>query len=94
MWRSDENREICPACGDSVVRSAAREYDKTGDPWTRRDKSFEYFCSSCHDALCHHNRDILESLLVEINAGSCSNDEFFDRYYHAVAERSDPPGES
>lgn len=86
MWGPDDRRDVCPACGDHVRRSAAREYDKDGDPWTRAGKTFEYFCPSCHDALCHHDRESLESVLVEINAGSCSDREFFDRYYRLVTE--------
>jgi hypothetical protein len=51
MWRSPgpgRGREVtCIACGESVPRSEAREYDKYGDRWDRRDKAFEYLCRPC-----------------------------------------------
>jgi hypothetical protein len=68
-------------------RFEAREYDKYGDRWERRNKGFEYFCRTCHEALSHHRREGLEELLVEINAGSTDSDTFLQRYWRAVKER-------
>ncbi|MFB6149380.1 MAG: hypothetical protein ABEJ48_06915 [Halobacteriales archaeon] len=89
MWRSRRDRDsvTCPACGRSLTRSGAREYDKHGDRWDRDEKSFEYLCKSCHSALCHQNRDELESLLTEIDAGSVERAEFLARYCATVEER-------
>lgn len=93
MWgppHRNHNRITCPACGASLTRSEAREYDKHGDRWDRRNKDFEYFCKSCHADLCHQHRDDLEELLCEINAGKCSDSEFFFRYWTAVEDRYGP----
>lgn len=84
------NPPYCPACGRSVDRAAAREYDKFGDRWDRRDKEFEYLCKPCHQALCHQNRDELEALLLELDAGCVATDEFLDRYVMAVEDRYGP----
>jgi hypothetical protein len=45
MWHNGGDEEItCIACGDSVDRESAREYDKHGDRWEREDKEFEFLC--------------------------------------------------
>ena len=48
MWgprRTREKRTVtCIACGDSISRSDAREYDKLGDRWEREGKDFEFLC--------------------------------------------------
>lgn len=91
MWRSRRNREkqsvVCIACGDAVLRKAAREYDKEGNRWERDGKSFEHLCKACHRDLCHQPRDELEALLVEIDAGAVEREEFFTRYETAVRDR-------
>jgi transcription initiation factor TFIIIB Brf1 subunit/transcription initiation factor TFIIB len=91
MWGSrnrGNDRVVCVACGLSVERSAAREYDKEGDRWSRRGKEFEYVCKSCHRDLCHQPRNELEELLVEIESNaSLSREEFLRRYSEAVEER-------
>ena len=88
MWRARRNRDrrtvICIACGDSVLREDAREYDKEGDRWTRRDKEFEYLCTDCDDDICHQPRDGLESLILSIESDGLSREEFLDRYTDAV----------
>ncbi len=70
MWRSRNNRDgttvVCIACGTSLPRSDAREYDKQGNRWERHDKSFEHLCKECYRGLCHQPRDGLESLLVDV----------------------------
>jgi hypothetical protein len=70
MWRSRNNRDgttiVCIACGTSLPRSEAREYDKLGNRWERHGKSFEHLCKECYRELCHQPRDELESLLVDV----------------------------
>ena len=75
---------VCIACGESVPRENAREYDKEGDRWSRRDKEFEYLCAGCDDDICHQPRDGLESLVRSIEAEGLTNEEFLDRYTEAV----------
>ena len=96
MWGSRRNRGsksvTCIACGGSVRRSAAREYDKHGDRWKRTGKEFEHLCKTCYRDLCHQPRDELEALLVEIHAeiGVRSQNEFLKRYGELVEERYGP----
>jgi hypothetical protein len=86
-FRSDDGSSVtCVACGVSLDRSAAREYDKHGDRWERRDKTFEYFCKPCHSELCHQPRNGLESLLVECEAGECDREAFLRRFVDAAIE--------
>lgn len=70
MWRSRNNRDgttvVCIACGTSLPRSEAREYDKEGNRWERHDKSFEHLCKECYRGLCHQPRDELEGLLLDV----------------------------
>lgn len=70
MWRSRNNRDgttvVCIACGTSLPRSEAREYDKEGNRWDRHGKSFEHLCKACYRDLCHQPRDELEALLIDI----------------------------
>jgi len=88
MWHARRNRNqqtvTCPACGESIPRSQAREYDKEGNRWERHDKSFEHFCKSCFRELCHQPRGDLESILSEIEDEALSNEEFLTRYIAAV----------
>lgn len=91
MWRRGGRSEtdvVCIACGETVERAGAREYDKHGDRWDRANKEFEYLCKPCHGELCHQPRKGLESLLVEVNAGEGTREEFLARYAAAV-ERSE-----
>lgn len=80
----DDGSVVCIACGESVPRSAAREYDKTGDRWERHDKAFEYLCKDCFRDLSHQPRGGLESLLVEIEDDHLSETEFLRRYLDRV----------
>jgi len=93
MWGSRKRRGNdsveCIACGETVDRSDAREYDKEGDRWDRTGKEFEHLCKSCHTDLCHQPRDELEALLVDIDAGRLGESEFLDRYCRAVEDRYD-----
>lgn len=92
MWpaRTDSETVTCVACGTHTDRELAREYDKYGNRWERDGKEFEYFCTVCHDDLCHHARTELEELLVEIDAGECSRLEFLSRYVATVEDRYGP----
>ncbi len=91
MWRSSrfskEVSVICIACGASVSRSEAREYDKLGDRWDRTGKQFEYLCKPCHRDLSHQPRTDLEPLLVELGAGTRSQRSFLNEYCSTVRER-------
>lgn len=99
MWDRRNRTVVCIACGDTLSRADAREYDKHGDRWDRRDKEFEYLCKPCYRELCHQPRNGLETLLVEMELefeelGSRSRHRFVERYYEAVetslgAEESD-----
>ena len=95
MWGSRRHREAtvtCIACGDSVVRSAAREYDKHGDRWERTGKEFEHLCKECYRDLCHQPRGELEALLLEARDGSerDTQEAFLERYAELVEERYGP----
>ncbi|ELY47483.1 DUF7562 family protein [Natronorubrum sulfidifaciens] len=89
MWPSRSRTEtvICTACGDQFTRSMAREYDKYGDRWDRKDKTFEYLCKPCHSDLCHHPRTDLEAILVEIGAGDTDEETFLSAYLETVEKR-------
>jgi hypothetical protein len=98
MWSPRSNRDrktvVCIACGTSVLRSEAREYDKEGDRWDRHGKEFEHLCKDCYRDLCHQSRDELEALLVDIEQRSLSQEEFLARYRTAVEERYGSPEET
>jgi hypothetical protein len=83
---SENASVVCIACGESVPRADAREYDKTGDRWERHDKDFEHLCKDCFKSLCHQPRDGLESMLIDIEGDKLSETEFLDRYLTAVDE--------
>ncbi len=85
LWSSDDH--TCIACGATITRAEAREYDKQGDRWDRRDKTFEFLCKPCHSALCHQPREELEDLLVEAGAGHGDRDDFLQRYSSLVETR-------
>lgn len=99
MWRSRSDRDrttvTCIACGDSLGRSEAREYDKEGDRWDRRGKRFEHLCKDCHRGLSHQPRDGLEALLcaIEDEAEELDRGEFLGRYVDAVERRADEAAE-
>jgi len=85
---------VCIACGTSVLRSEAREYDKEGDRWDRHGKEFEYLCRACHADLCHQPREGLESLVTAIEADDLSRGEFLRRYVAEVNRRRERAGGS
>jgi hypothetical protein len=93
MWRSSQrgrDEVTCIACGDSVARSEAREYDKFGDRWEREDKQFEYFCKPCDRERCHQPRGNLEAFLEDVAAAADGPDrDAFLATYLELAERAD-----
>jgi hypothetical protein len=97
MWRARTNRDrktvVCIACGDSVLRTDAREYDKEGDRWDRHGKEFEHLCKECYRDLCHQPREELESLILGIEQDGLTREEFLSRYFGAVEERYGSPEE-
>ena len=84
MWGSRDRRgrkEVtCIACGSELARTDAREYDKHGDRYDRRDKEFEYLCKPCYRDLCHQPRRGLEADLVASGAGEQSREGFLADY--------------
>ena len=86
-WHRDTDEEVCCiACGDTVARSNAREYDKYGDRWNRDDKSFEYLCKPCYREYCHFGRTGLEDRLEAAGAGTVRRDVFLRRYHNLADE--------
>ncbi|EMA08996.1 hypothetical protein SAMN05443574_11425 [Haloarcula vallismortis] len=86
-WHRDTDEDVCCiACGDTVARSDAREYDKYGNRWNRDDKSFEYLCKPCYRENCHFDRTGLEDQLEAAGAGTVSRGAFLRRYQHIAAE--------
>jgi len=79
----------CIACGETIDRENAREYDKHGDRWNREGKEFEYLCKPCHRDGCHQNRDGLEETLVAAGAGRTDRETFLRRYCELVATDGD-----
>jgi hypothetical protein len=95
MWRSRNNRDgttvVCIACGTSLPRAEAREYDKLGNRWERHGKSFEHLCKECYRELCHQPRDELEALLVDVErAVDPDTDADPDRGYDVETPDGDP----
>jgi len=82
LFQRDDDYEVtCVACGETLPRHDAREYDKYGDRFTRDGKTFEYLCKPCHREYSHLPRDGLESTLIEARAGEVSRESFFARYF-------------
>lgn len=77
---------VCIACGDTVSRSDAREYDKYGDRWDRDGKTFEYLCKPCHRECCLQPRDGLEETLVKADAGDTDQAAFLRNYQQLIAD--------
>jgi len=99
MWGSRDRRDrtevTCIACDADLPRSDAREYDKHGDRYDRRDKEFEYLCKPCYRELCHQPRGGLEDALVASGAGEQPREGFLADYAAEVgAEASDEDADS
>jgi hypothetical protein len=95
MWRSRSNPDrktvVCIACGTSLLRSDAREYDKEGDRWERQGKRFEYLCKECYRELTHQPREGLEDLLADVERAGQDREEFLRRYLDEVERRAREP---
>ncbi|MFA1611064.1 DUF7562 family protein [Halobellus rubicundus] len=88
--RGDDDRRVtCIACGETLDRDDAREYDKHGDRWSREGKAFEYLCKPCHRECCHQNRDGLEETLIAAGAGRTDRKTFLRQFCDLVAEDGD-----
>ena len=86
-WHRATDEDVCCiACGETVARSDAREYDKYGDRWNRDGKSFEYLCKPCYRECCHQNRDGLEEKLVAADAGRIDQRTFLRRFCERAAD--------
>ncbi len=92
MWQSGSEGVTCIACGGEFPRSQAREYDKHGDRWERRDKEFEFLCKPCYRECCHQPRDGLEETLVAAGAGDADRETFLAQY-HDIADGEEPERE-
>ncbi len=79
----------CIACGDTIDREDAREYDRYGDRWDRENKRFEYLCIECHRREGHLSRDGLEETLVAVGSGYPSPGAFVAAYYEQLSETID-----
>lgn len=88
MFSSESSTQevTCIACGETLNRSAAREYDKYGNRWERSGKEFEYLCKPCDKASSHLPRDGLEALLISADAGETDTQSFLCRYLDLVSD--------
>jgi len=94
MWHSGSDSEVtCIACGAQLPRSQAREYDKYGDRWERRNKEFEFLCKQCYRECCHQPRDGLETTLVDAEAGLIDRRTFLAQYHELVEDPGEPEHE-
>ncbi|MFD1588440.1 hypothetical protein ACFR9U_15765 [Halorientalis brevis] len=90
-WGRDADQEVtCIACGETLAREDAREYDKHGDRWNREDKTFEYLCKPCDRACCHQPRDGLEATLVAADAGRTDRKTFLRRFCELTTDDTEP----
>ena len=84
--RKSDNEVVCIACGDTIPRADAREYDKYGDRWDRDGKDFEYLCKPCHRDCCHQPRNGLEETLVQAEGEHADTQAFITEYYTLVSD--------
>jgi len=82
----------CIACGETLPRSEAREYDKYGNRWERSGKEFEFLCKDCDKTSSHLPRNGLEELLVRANAGERDTKSFLRRYLTLISGSDSPVG--
>lgn len=76
----------CIACGTTVERTQAYEYDKYGDRFDREEKRFEMICKPCHDEYCQFPRVGLEETLAAAGAGRTDDATFLERYFELATE--------
>ena len=84
--REDSTEVTCIACGESLSRDDAREYDKHGDRYSREGKEFEYLCKPCHRDCCHQPRTGLEDTLVQAGAGTADRETFLRQFSQLVRD--------
>jgi hypothetical protein len=84
--RNDRETVTCIACGDSVARSDAREYDKFGDRWDRRDKQFEHLCAECFADISRQPRGDLEATLEAAEAGETDRKTFLQQFMQEAVD--------
>lgn len=89
MFRGGTGTVTCIACGESLPRADAREYDKYGDRWTREGKEFEYLCKPCFRDLTKHSRDGLEDVLEGVEGRHLSQEEFVAAFIDATRETAE-----
>jgi hypothetical protein len=87
---TSDGKVTCIACGETVNREEAREYDKYGDRWSRDGKDFEYLCKPCHREYCHQNRRGLEEMLVTAEAGRTDRKTFLKQLCESMMDTNDP----
>ncbi|WP_435129377.1 DUF7562 family protein [Halobaculum sp. D14] len=92
LFRDDADDVTCIACGETVPRGDAREYDKHGDRFTRDGKRFEYLCKPCDRERSRQPRSGLESTLVDAGAGRVPTAEFLSRFVR-LTDGDGPPTE-
>jgi hypothetical protein len=89
-WVTDTGQQVtCIACGETLDREDAREYDKHGDRWNREGKNFEYLCKPCDREYCRHNRDGLEETLIAADAGKTDRKTFLRRFCELTTDNND-----
>jgi len=84
-WHRGASTVTCIACGTSMARSDAREYDTYSDRWSPEDKSFESLCEPCDRERRHSPRDGLEDRLGEAGDGTECPRTFVARYLSVAA---------
>jgi hypothetical protein len=89
-WEASDQQVTCIACGETLDREDAREYDKHGDRWNREDKAFEYLCKPCYRDCCHQGREGLEETLMAADAGRTDRETFLRRFCELTADDAEP----
>ena len=89
-WVTDTGQQVtCIACGETLDREDAREYDKQGDRWNREGKNFEYLCKPCDREYCRQSRDGLEETLIAADAGKTDRKTFLRRFCELTTDNND-----
>lgn len=86
MFGAGDESVTCIACGETLPRTDAREYDKHGDRWARDGKEFEFLCKPCFRGITKHSRDGLEEVLDEVAEPEMSQEEFVAAFIDATRE--------
>ena len=90
LWVTDTGQQVtCIACGETLDREDAREYDKQGDRWNREGKNFEYLCKPCDREYCRQSRDGLEETLIAADAGKTDRKTFLRRFCELTTDNND-----